>query len=133
MFRPANALDEGMGYEMISTQAIRETNVPTVYSHSWLVNSYFNFCIFRLTGREIGKDFYQGDGKVSVSYLNLREFPFTILACKPIALMITNLRDGFVTPRCIKIPLSPPFSKGDNIPSLLQREVGRDLRKLFFK
>jgi hypothetical protein len=31
----------------------------------------------------------------------------------------------------MKIPLSPPFPKGDDYPSLSQREVGRDLRKLF--
>jgi hypothetical protein len=31
----------------------------------------------------------------------------------------------------MKIPLSPPFPKGDNYPSLWQREVGRDLKKLF--
>ena len=41
----------------------------------------------------------------------------------------------------IEIPLHPPFSKGDDYPSLLPsfscrgqaREVGRDLRKLFPK
>ena len=34
-------------------------------------------------------------------------------------------------PRKMKIPLSPPFSKGDNYTSLWQREAGRDLKKLF--
>jgi len=29
----------------------------------------------------------------------------------------------------MKIPLNPPFSKGDNYSSLSQREVGRDLRE----
>ena len=33
----------------------------------------------------------------------------------------------------MKIPLDPPFTKGDNYPSLWQREVGRDLKKLFSK
>jgi hypothetical protein len=31
----------------------------------------------------------------------------------------------------MKIPLDPPFTKGDNYPSLWKREVGRDLKKLF--
>ena len=34
-------------------------------------------------------------------------------------------------PRTMKIPLTPPFTKGDNYSSLWQREVGRDLKKLF--
>jgi len=33
----------------------------------------------------------------------------------------------------MKIPLDPPFTKGDNYPSLWQREVWRDLKKLFSK
>jgi len=36
-------------------------------------------------------------------------------------------------PRTMKIPLDPPFTKGDNYPSLWQREVWRDLKKLFSK
>src|SRR4030043_1897995 len=35
--------------------------------------------------------------------------------------------------RTMKIPLDPPFTKGDNYPSLWQREVWRDLKKLFSK
>jgi len=31
----------------------------------------------------------------------------------------------------MKIPLDPPFTKGDNYSSLWQREVWRDLKKLF--
>jgi len=33
----------------------------------------------------------------------------------------------------MKIPLNPPFSKGDDYSSLWQREVGRDLKKLSSK
>ena len=33
--------------------------------------------------------------------------------------------------RTMKIPLDPPFTKGDNYLSLWQREVWRDLKKLF--
>jgi len=33
--------------------------------------------------------------------------------------------------RTMKIPLNPPFAKGDNYPSLWQREVRRDFKKLF--
>ena len=36
-------------------------------------------------------------------------------------------------PRTIKIPLSPPFSKGDNYTSLWQREAGRDFKTLSSK
>jgi hypothetical protein len=31
----------------------------------------------------------------------------------------------------MKIPLNPPFSKGDDYSSLWQREVGRDLEAYF--
>jgi hypothetical protein len=43
-------------------------------------------------------------------------------------------KESFMTkrhPRTMKIPLNPPFSKGDNYPSLWQREVRRDFNKLF--
>jgi hypothetical protein len=36
-----------------------------------------------------------------------------------------------VQARTMKIPLNPPFSKGDNYTSLWQREAGRDFKKLF--
>jgi hypothetical protein len=36
-----------------------------------------------------------------------------------------------VSPLLTKIPLSPPFPKGDNYTSLWKREAGRDLKKLF--
>jgi hypothetical protein len=34
-------------------------------------------------------------------------------------------------PQTTKIPLNPPLPKGDNYPSLWQRGVGMDSRKLF--
>ena len=43
-------------------------------------------------------------------------------------------KESFMTkrhPRTMKISLNPPFSKGDNYPSLWQREVRRDFNKLF--
>jgi hypothetical protein len=51
-------------------------------------------------------------------------------ACVPKRLLAAGRHSG-VKARTMKIPLNPPFSKGDDYSSLWQREVGRDLEGYF--